>query len=126
MHRNDLNIKNKVNINTKSYINNWNKLALHFRITHTKSILINVYVYCKNGKKFYNLIVIEKQFSKLSDMYFLYLLPLHSLQTAIFWDHCFFVLFCFNSFIERCSNGKSANGTRDPCEALSLLNFVYI
>ena len=37
---------------------------------------------------------------------------------------CF--LFFFNSFIERCSNGKSANGTRDPCEALSLLNFVYI
>ena len=34
--------------------------------------------------------------------------------------------FSFNSFIERCSNGKSANGTRDPCEALSLLNFVYI
>ena len=33
---------------------------------------------------------------------------------------------CFNSFNERCSNGKSANGARDPCEALSLLNFVYI
>jgi hypothetical protein len=33
----------------------------------------------------------------------------------------------FNSFIERCSNGKSANGTRDPCyKALSLLNLVYI
>jgi hypothetical protein len=32
----------------------------------------------------------------------------------------------FNSFIERCSNGMSANGTQDPCEALSLLNFVYI
>ena len=48
MHRNDLNIKNNVHINTKSYINNWNKLALHFRISHTKSILINVlYVYCK-------------------------------------------------------------------------------
>jgi hypothetical protein len=26
----------------------------------------------------------------------------------------------FNSFIEQCSNGKSANGTQDPCEALSL------
>jgi hypothetical protein len=38
----------------------------------------------------------------------------------------FFFIFYFNSFIERCSNGKSANGTRDPCEALSLLNFVYI
>ena len=37
-----------------------------------------------------------------------------------------FLFYCFNSFIERCSNGKSANGTRDPCEALSLLNFVYI
>jgi hypothetical protein len=56
MHRNDLNIKNKVHINTKSYINSWNKLALHFRISHTKSILINVYVYCKNGEKFYNLL----------------------------------------------------------------------
>jgi presenilin-like A22 family membrane protease len=56
MHKNDLKIKNKVHINRKSYINNWNKLALHFRISHTKSILINVYVYCKNGKKFYNLL----------------------------------------------------------------------
>ena len=36
------------------------------------------------------------------------------------------LFYCFNSFIERCSNGKSANGTPDPCEALSLLNFVYI
>jgi presenilin-like A22 family membrane protease len=52
MHRKYLNIiKNKVYINTKSYINNWNKLALYFRISHTKSILINVY-----GKKFYNLL----------------------------------------------------------------------
>jgi hypothetical protein len=34
--------------------------------------------------------------------------------------------FSFNSFIERCSNDKSANRTQDPCEALSLLNFVYI
>ena len=33
-----------------------------------------------------------------------------------------FVFLNFNSFIEQCSNGKSANGTRDLCEALSLLN----
>ena len=32
--------------------------------------------------------------------------------------------FGFNSFIEQCSNGKSANGSRDPCEALSLLKFL--
>jgi presenilin-like A22 family membrane protease len=58
MHKNDLNIKNKVHINTKSYINNWNKLDINIRISHTKSILINVYVYCKNGKKFYNLLCV--------------------------------------------------------------------
>jgi hypothetical protein len=44
MHKKDLNIKNKVFINTKSYINNWNKLDLNFRISHTESININVYV----------------------------------------------------------------------------------
>jgi hypothetical protein len=43
MDRKDLNNKNKV-YNTKTYINNWNKLALYFRISHVKSILINVYV----------------------------------------------------------------------------------
>jgi hypothetical protein len=48
MHRKDLNNKNKVYIylinNTKSHINNWNKYALYFRISHNKSIVINVYV----------------------------------------------------------------------------------
>jgi hypothetical protein len=44
MHRKDLNNKNKVYNNTKSYINNWNKLALYFKIYHTKSIVINVYI----------------------------------------------------------------------------------
>jgi hypothetical protein len=64
MHRNDLNIKNNVHIsNTKSYINNWNKLALHFRISHTKSILINVlYVYCKNGKKVLQFVYMRNDF----------------------------------------------------------------
>jgi presenilin-like A22 family membrane protease len=47
-----------IKLDIKSYINNWNKLALHFRISHTTSILINVYVYCKNGKKFYNLLCV--------------------------------------------------------------------
>jgi presenilin-like A22 family membrane protease len=50
--------RTKSTFNTKSYINNWNKLDIHFRISHTKSILINVYVYCKNGKKFYNLLCV--------------------------------------------------------------------
>jgi hypothetical protein len=64
MHRKNLNNKNKVyNINTKSYINNWNKLALYFRISHTKSIL-NVYVL--KLKSCY-----VKRFSKLSYMFFL-------------------------------------------------------
>jgi hypothetical protein len=45
MHRKDMNIKNKVYIITKSYIKNWNKLALYFGISYAKSILINVYVY---------------------------------------------------------------------------------
>jgi hypothetical protein len=80
----DLNIKNKVKvyINRKSYINNWNKLALYFRISHIKSILINVYVYksCKKVLQF----VMWNDFP--SFLYFLYFLPLHSWQTAIFWD----------------------------------------
>jgi hypothetical protein len=66
MHRNDLNIKNKVHINTKSYINNWNKLALYFRISYIKSILTNVYVYCKNGKKFQNLLCVNNDFNTRS------------------------------------------------------------
>jgi hypothetical protein len=74
MHRNDLNIKNKVHINTKSHINNWNKLALHFRISHTNSILINVlYVYCKNGKKFYNLFICETIFQAFRHAFFIFL-----------------------------------------------------
>jgi hypothetical protein len=48
MHRKDLNIKNKVYIIKykviHSYINNRNKLALYFRIYHTISIFIDVYV----------------------------------------------------------------------------------
>jgi presenilin-like A22 family membrane protease len=73
MHRKDLNIKNKVPINTKSYLNNWNKLALHFRISHTKSILINVlYVYCKNGKKFYNLFICETIFQAFRHAFFIF------------------------------------------------------
>jgi hypothetical protein len=44
MHRNNFKNKNKVYTNTKSHINNWNKLALYFKIWRTKSIIINVYV----------------------------------------------------------------------------------
>jgi presenilin-like A22 family membrane protease len=69
---NDLIIKNKVHINTKSYINNWNKLALHFRISHTKSILINVlYAFTVKMLKSFTICLYAKRFSKLSDMHFL-------------------------------------------------------
>jgi hypothetical protein len=46
MHRKDLNNKNKVYNITKSYITFETNLPcrLYFRITFTKSILINVYV----------------------------------------------------------------------------------
>jgi hypothetical protein len=73
MHRKDLNIKNKVYIYiTKSYINNWNKLALYFMISHTKSILINVYF--KNGKKVLQF-VMWNNFPSFLTCIFLYFCP---------------------------------------------------
>jgi hypothetical protein len=71
MHRKDLNIKNKVYINTKSYINNWNKLALYFRIF---SYYINSYkcLRLKIAKKFYNFLC-EMIFQAFLHVFFIFL-----------------------------------------------------
>jgi hypothetical protein len=70
MHRNDLNIKNKVYINKKSHINNWNKLALYFRISR----YINSYkcLRLKIAKKFYNLLC-ETIFQAFLHVFFIFL-----------------------------------------------------
>jgi hypothetical protein len=83
MHGKDWNNKNKVYIylnNTKSHIiNNWNKLALYFSISHTNSILINVYV-LKNEKSFKICYV-----QAFLHVHFIFL-PSSFLANAIFWD----------------------------------------
>jgi hypothetical protein len=66
MHRKDLSNKNKVNNNTRSYMNNWNKLASYFSISDTKS--------SKYWKKSFTICYV-KRFSKLFYMFFKYILP---------------------------------------------------
>jgi hypothetical protein len=72
--------KNKVYINTKSYISNWNKLALYFRISHQFLLMFTF----KNWKKFYNLLC-ETIYQAFLHVFFSFCL-LHSWQTVVFWD----------------------------------------